>query len=154
MRTHHEHLRSGGSRLGLVHHLGLMRQKWLFEDNRGPVEQVTNFGSSGIILSVVIFLANEVGIPRILLQGFANRGFGRTLFWAIGFSFAFAFLLSFRGFFRYGGMDSVDLWGFTRCRWILGWTIRNNIWDWLHFGGSFSRGLGYWTNNSIDRRNN
>lgn len=150
--THHEHLRSRGSRLGFVYHLSLLRWKWLFEDSGGPFEQVTNFISLGTILSVVIFLTNEARILRFPLPR-SSRWFGRTLFRGIDFSFVFAFLLPFRGFVRCGRPDNMDLKGFTRARWILGWTIRNNIWDRLLFGSRFSRALGYWIDNSINGRN-
>jgi len=53
-RAHHEHLRSRGIRSGLVYHLSLLRRKRIFEDNRGPFEQKTDFGSSWTILSMVI----------------------------------------------------------------------------------------------------
>jgi len=86
-----------------------LRQKWLFEDNRGPFEKMSNFKSSGTILSVVIFLTNEAGILRFPLGRFTSKLFGRTLFWGMGFTLAFFFLLTFGGFVYYSRFDSMDL---------------------------------------------
>lgn len=93
--THHEHLRYKGSILGMVYHLGLLRWKWLFKDNRVPFEKATNFRSSGKILSVVIFLINEVGILRFPLQRFTADDLGGPCFEASTLAFPLRFFFPF-----------------------------------------------------------
>jgi len=83
----------------MVYHLGLLGHKGLFQDNWDFFE-MTNFRSSGIILSIIILLINEAWIFGLLLGSITNGQLIRAIFQGI---------LIFRGFVRYSRMDNVNL---------------------------------------------
>ena len=92
---HYEHFRTKWSRrLRLLDHLGLLRQKRFFKDSKSTLsslEKSTQFGPSRIVLGVVLFITNQIGILQLTLRTIISTRFGRIWFRGIGLGFPLPF---------------------------------------------------------------